>query len=740
MKFHAVSFPSMNLRFYFVSSIVLFLATFLVAWSFLAFRVLPWWTDGGLWLKYANGLIGIWWPLWDEEPLNYPPLFPSILALLTYLTKDPLFSIKFMAAFVFSLRPVAAFLSSILIFRDRLVAVVAALIMVLLPIHVEMLGWGGYPNLLSSSLLMIFIGLMVSWLRGNLGKLIPLLFITSALIALGHNLTFLVYVTTLGITLVSLLLLRRGVAALKVLSILSFALGIYLFYVFVFLWPPKYLLYNEAAYHHLKVTLSSGFLTWIFKSGGFLLTLYFLTAVTISSTILLRKMLLEVGVLVVWLITPLLIVNVHILGIALDYQRIFLFFVDPFILLAAFSFQLLSNATRSNGDLAIARLREWFSWIPRPSLINILKILLHLSLIFGVIVAVSSSIIYGYSTFKSVNSWYNFKDKYGDLEKLEALEWIKHNTPADSTIVAEEEIARWIEGYSSRKVLMYAHPMYLFVEGEHQRAYDAKTILLSSICLTNGNVASYEPHDPRGNISTRIAVWARGALEEIFFLESNSSYVEGYYGTKAFREYLSDAKSVEVHTGDNSIKVAYIFEWFVIEKYLSINPENNQAIIVFKTRYTNSDAVLDKLVVELRKWPTRTIWEVRVKPNGTLLLTTDIGKITVETNSITAFPFVFDTHQEAVIMLSSSEKTSTIGEVRLIHSKNLLKHYNAKYIVVPRLQETQASRNIQLKPFTRAEYMHLLDDPSYQIVYENDRVIILEFLDVDEYEKKFRSA
>jgi len=59
-----------------------------------------------------------------------------------------------MAAFVFSLRPVAAFLSSILIFRDRLVAVVAALIMVLLPIHVEMLGVGSYPNLLSSSLLM----------------------------------------------------------------------------------------------------------------------------------------------------------------------------------------------------------------------------------------------------------------------------------------------------------------------------------------------------------------------------------------------------------------------------------------------------------------------------------------------------------------------------------------------------------------------------------------------------------
>lgn len=722
---------SMNQRFYLISSAAIFSATFLVAWSFMGFRALPWWTDGGLWLKYANGLMGVTLPLWDEKPLNYPPFFPSILALLIYLTKDPLFSIKFIAAFVFSLRPVAALLSSILIFRDRLVASVSALIMMLLPIHVEMLGWGGYPNLLGLSLLMVSIGLMVSWLRGDLGKLFPLLFATSALIALSHNLTFLVYATTLGITLVSLLLLRRSMAALKVLSILSFALGTYLFYVFAFLWPPKYLLYNEAAYHHLKVVLSSGFLTWIFKSSGFLLTLYALTAVTIASTLLLRKMLLEVGVLVAWLATPLLIVNLHMLGIALDYQRVFLFFVDPFIILAAFSFQPLSSASWNNGGPGLARLREWVSSFPRPSLINLFKRILHLLIIIGVIAASSTSIVYGYSTFKNINDWYNFKDKYGDQEKLEALEWIKHNIPSDYTIVAEEEVARWIEGYSSRRVLMYAHPMYLFVEGEHQRSYDARAILLSSVCLTNGNVAVYEPRNPRENISTRIAVWALGALEEAFFLESNSSYVEGHYGERTFKEYLSDAGRVEVLEGEDSVKVSYIFGWFTIDKHLSINPQSNKAIIVFKTRYINPDVVLDKLVIELRKWATRTIWEIRVKPNGTLLLTTDIGRITVETNSVEAFPFVFNPNQEATITLSSSEKNQVVGEVKLINQKSLLKHYNAKYIVVPRLQETQVKRNILLKPVTKPEYMHLLDDPSYQIVYENDRVIILEFLDYD---------
>jgi hypothetical protein len=108
----------MNLRFHIISSTGLFIVTFLIIWSFLGPRALPWWTDGGLWLKYANGLLGVTWPLWDEKPFNYPPLFTSILALLIRLTNDPLFSIKFLAAFLFSLRTVVAYLSSLLIFRE----------------------------------------------------------------------------------------------------------------------------------------------------------------------------------------------------------------------------------------------------------------------------------------------------------------------------------------------------------------------------------------------------------------------------------------------------------------------------------------------------------------------------------------------------------------------------------------------------------------------------------------------
>ena len=710
-----------------IFSTLLFLVTFLVLWSIVGIRALPWWTDGGLWLKYANAFLGATWPMWGEKPLNYPPLFPSMLAPLLYLTKDPAFSIKFLAAVVFSLRPVAAFFSAIIIFRKRLVAILTAIIIMVLPIHVEMLGWGGYPNILGLSLLMISNAMLISWLRGTIGRLLPVLFITSALIAIAHNLTFLVYSTSLLILLLSLLLLRKMVAALKVLSVFSLILGVYFSYTFAFLWPPQYLLHNEAAYHHLKVNLSSGFLTWIFKSGHFLLTLYTLMAVAITCALLTRKMLIEVGVLVAWLVTPLLLINLHVLGISLDYQRIFLFISEPLVLLAASPIQFFITPSKKGESPTLVMLREWTAKIFRPSLINNFMRLLQILLVLGLAFASFSSVIYGYSTLKSVNEWYNFRDKYGDLEKLESLNWIKDNTGSDTVFVAEEEIARWIEGFSSRRVLMYTHPMYLFVEGEQERAYITRTILLSSLSLTNGNAAVYEPHDSRENISTRIALKSMGALEEVFFLESNSSYIEANHNGKVSRDYLSNAINVKVYEDKDRVRFSYIFEDYILDKVVSINSENSEVSLIFKVNSFDPRIKLEKLVIELKAWFTRTIWGVKVKQNGTLLLTTDIGQFVVKTNAMKAFPFIFGSSQEAIIKISPSEEPPSSKEVKLVHSRELMKEFNARYVVIPRLQDSDFKRYVTLKPATRPEYMHLLNDPSYRIVYQNDRVMILEF-------------
>jgi len=705
-----------------------FAATFLIAWSFIGPRALPWWTDGGEWLKYARGLLGVTWPMWGEDPLIYPPLFPSILADFLSLTGDPCFSIKFLAALVFALRPVAAYIFSLLVFRSRFAGVSAAAMIMLLPIHVEMLGWGGYPNLLCLSILMIAMGSLISWLRDGGRGILAILVISSLLVVFGHSLASLIYLSTLLLLLFSSLALRCGKISLKVFLIASIVIVACLIYWLAFLQPSRYVINNEAAYYHLKLTLSTGLLNWTFKSGAFLLLLYALAAVTIASALFTRQRLLEVGGLVAWLIPPLLLPYLHDFGIALDYARVFFFFTDPFVLLASGVSTFIFSDLPLSGSAEVERLKELLSRAFGRNSIGFIRRLLQVLLLIGLVIAAALSVSHGYWTLISVDEWYDFRDKYGDWEKLEALRWIKDNTPRDSVFVAEEQIARWIEGYSSRRTLMYAHPMYLFIRGELERAYVAKAILLSSIYLTNGAGAIYEPHDPRENMSTRIALKSLGALEDIFFLEANSSYVEGISHKGVFRAYFSDARNVEVLEDGKKIKVRYIFDELVVEKDLLMKSYAAEASLLFRSTPLSSDVKLKRLVIELKPWPRMKIWNVRVKPGGKLLLTTNVGPIVVEANSSTAFPFVFSAGQEAVIRISSLKGSGGGERVKLVHSVDLMKKFDARYVVIPRLQETRFKRGIELKPVTKPEYMHLLSDPSYRIAYQNDRVIILKLV------------
>lgn len=709
-----------------VISLGFFLTAFLLAWGFVGSRALPWWVDGGEWLKYARGLLGETWPMWGESPLQYPPLFPSMLAAILSLTRSLSFSIKFSAALVFALRPAAAYIFSRWSFGSRITACSAAAMMLMPPIHVEIVGWGGYPNLLSLSLIMIALGSLISWLRGGGRKSFLISVIASALVAITHLLGMLIFSTTLILLLVSSLVLKSGKTALKILTALLTTFGAYAVYNLAFLWSSRYVLNNEAAYYHLKVTISGGLLTWIFKSGGFLLLLYALTAATIVFAVMVRRHVLEVGVLAAWLISPLLLLNLHELGIAIDYQRVFFFFADPFILLASSIPSFIFSESSSVEAPEAERLRNWLSRILGSRPMRNLWRLTRILLLLGLIAASVSSICYGYWTFMNVNAWYNYRDEYGDAEKLEALKWIEQNTPSGAVFVAEEGIGRWIEGYSSRRVLMYAHPMYLFIEGEQERAYAAKTILLSSASLTNGAAALYETHDPRENISTRIALKTLGALEELFFIEANSSYVEIEHRGRVFKEYLSEAEKFEIFESNEEIRVRYVLEHSTVEKVLKVEPGSSEALLYFKAEPHGSDAAVQRLTVSIKPWLGVSVWEVEVKPNREALLKTSLGPILVKTNAITAFPFVFEKTQEAVISFSSTVGSGGAGEVELINSKDLMGKYGVLYIVVPRIQETKFRSYISLEPLTKPEYMHLLTDQSYKIVYQNERVIILE--------------
>ena len=121
-----------------------------------------------------------------------------------------------------------------------------------------------------------------------------------------------------------------------------------------------------------------------------------------------------------------------------------------------------------------------------------------------------------------VNDWYTHADIYGDEEKLEALEWIKNNTPSNSVFVAEEHFARWLEGYASRRVLMYTPPQYLFIEGEVERSIAAQSILESRFELRNGLVRISD-QDPYGNFTPSISFWRNGKYHPSLYINNLDS-------------------------------------------------------------------------------------------------------------------------------------------------------------------------------------------------------------------------
>ena len=713
---------------------LIFVACFLPTWYFIGRRALPWWTDGGMWLKYAYGLLSNDTPFWGEPPTIYPPFFTVLLALTLLLLNDPALSIKILAALVFSLRPVVAYYSSLMIFRSRITALATALSFIFLPIHVEMLGWGGYPNLLAISLIMLSISLLVEWLRGEISKpkMAALLFISS-LIAITHNLSLLVFLTSLTLLALGALVLRRKREAAKCVMAALPAVLTYGLYAVATGWYQYYVMNNEAAYYRLAPNLSSGMLSWIFKNNNVILIMLCLFMVsTILYAVYRKRFRIETGVLSAWLISPLLLVNLHNIGLAIDYNRVFYFFVDPYIFLSIGLVASLLGGVAGVHNLSIDQFGNWFAEIVKAGLNGgkYARQLVSIIVVF-IVLAVSIGLVFtGYSTFISIENWYNFRDKYGDREKLEAVNWIRENTPPDAVVVADEEIGRWIEGIAHRKVLMNSHPMFLFLQGEAERTYVARAVLLSAITLKSPGCVIYVPSDPREEVSIRVSLFLMGAYVNVLFINTSETHIKITTIDKQHETiYLSDANEYEINQLDNRIVVTYIFDHVKLEQVLETEENGKTCSIYFHLRPTNPRVKSLELVVGLDIWPELKSWEVWSEPVRTLKLVTSEGEFYVASNASHAFPFHFK-ESDAIsgyISVWSRYHCNMSEKSSIIKVDDLLSRLGPFYVVVPRLQNPHLTKSIPLEPVTKDEYMHLLRSNLYELVYQNNKVIVLKY-------------
>ncbi|MEM2430329.1 MAG: hypothetical protein QW779_07370 [Nitrososphaerales archaeon] len=730
------------------------LVPFILTLAYLSYRALPWWSDAGEWLKYANALeadlaIRLGFanydvkckliPMWDQNAWQYPPLSLILIILLKRIF-DPISSLKLLGILSLSLQPIPAFLLARKITKSNLAGLLSAYSSSMMPLYIEMLGWGGYPNLLGF-LMIGFAFYSILYTFENLSKKsIVMVIVLSILVMLTHHLTFGIYIGV--IIFWALLMLLFGREDKKFHWIVIFiALGAtitsFLIYYYTLIWPPQYTLYNEAALYGLRFEIIEG-VPWVFKEPAPIIAIgLIILAMFFGIRGVLEKRYLTM--LFSWSAFPCIATLGFLFNITLDYNRVFFFAIQPVMVLSATPIALLHSHKIELTPL-FKFMRKALNSI-MPFNINYKKLGVYIIIALSIIASLNTFLI-GIRVMGNVDSWRSSIDPYGDSEKMAALQWIIHNTSPNDTFVAEELIARWIEGFSERRVYLYTEPRFLFIKGQIERYYIASSILNSNYEIRNGyvRVLDQTPYNPI--LSPQIYFWSRGMYHRSLFFNDNILIIKASINGKPIN--ITSFTHTNVTTSnlirfDEYAMIQTIYENKLVKlmKNVSINKDKSQVIINYLIIPLNPSLTLHN-ATSIAFIPLERKVKLIEASIGWARIDSDIGTIILkaENAEITADPktaFKRGTNVTINVTFPSIDK-HIIGEVKILfntawasNSASKLVAYkkneffntsSTTYIVLPRV----ASKGIK----TLDEYQGLLADPSLKISYLNDKVIILK--------------
>lgn len=724
--------------------VILFVISFSFAGYYLLPRALPWWTDTGEWVMYAHGdwgsilsafglaspsarevLLG---PMLNINPWQYPPLF-SLLQIGFASFLGDIMAMKFLGVLLFAAQPIPIFLLAKKITKQTAPAFFAGLAQSLSPIQAEMLGWGGYPNLLGLFLMEMAFLFALDWVEKDRSRYFAAAAASGSLAVLAHQLTSGILFGVSALWLVFTVLVNRypkhNLHAGKVDPIFSWRKLVSLMAVWgvVFvayrlaIWPSQYITGNSAALYSLTVNLGT-VVPYVFKG---MIPMILIPVIIGAGLLELRKWF-DIRYLMLidaWSIFPLAATQGYLLGVYLDYNRILFFVVQPLYLLIALPLAVaLTMKAPTFGTRYMANLIDYFTGLK----INPVK----MGALFLAFLTVTSSLSLfqlGWNTVGNVNTWYNGPiDPYGSQPKLAALNWIRSSTPVNSTFVADEQIGRWIEGYGERPVYLYDQPQFLFLQGERARSLVAADILFANSIVQDCYARVYD-QAPYGSATPSVGVWLDGEFADVLSVDGVASTVSvSGANVPVFNGSLAQGGSTTY--GGDGFSASYAMGLVRVNEGVSLDGN------VLDANYTVSGPGVSGLTLLLSTDASGDVTGVQVA-GGVASVGTGSGVVQVESDGNAtlfggggvAFSFRGDgSRVSASLKMTFSTPQSPGGGcgTQVTSRSSLMSQNGIEYVVVPRVQT--AEPGLQTLP----QYEHLLLDPALLVAYSNENVIILQ--------------
>jgi hypothetical protein len=452
----------------------------------------------------GSGNVNFFWNLYHMGSgisLTFPGyhIFTSSVILLTGMPEYVAHAV--VVSLFSSLLVLVAFLITKRVWSEP-AAYIVAFLAAISRFDIEMLMWGGYPNVVTLLLIPLTFYL---YLQKDRFSTVPFLASTSILVStifLTHSLSAAIFVS------ITVLIVLFIFAKPKLFGtnrktgffwLLPIVLGAVLILPFIIQAVPAYLNSNSYLDRNASDPVSSNAIKLATIATRMLpLELVLPLFGAIAGFLVFSKyykgrfLSLPIFLLCMWLFIPLILSQSYLVGFPIDYNRFLYFLILPLIIFIAVlidhgatffayitvNYRKLSKQIQQINSVSNKKITQLAAALTQR---NIYAGFILLFLMFSF---VGLPIFMGpiYNGGQQIQSFYQVMNDPG----WNAIQWIRNNTPTNSVFVSDAYYGWWLGGFAQRRTYSAVDPQYLTINQEYNKTLFARNLLDTDYLIDNG--------------------------------------------------------------------------------------------------------------------------------------------------------------------------------------------------------------------------------------------------------------
>jgi hypothetical protein len=460
------------------------------------------------------------------------PGFHIFTAFILFITGMPDYMAQSaIAVFFSSLIVLDAFLLTRAVWKLPFASLAAAFLAALSRYDIEMLAWGGYPNIITLSIIPL-----VFYVFFREGTPLKVSFTVSALLTgalfITHSLSALTFTCiVIPFLILSFIISRKSPLDRKTLLFFaaSMIFGVLIISPFIVHVFPVYMenvekgMFTSTINEYQKAILFNRLVPPYLLFVAFIPAFSFL----LFSKKYRGKFLDSAGLLfVLWIVVPAFLTQSFRVGLYTDFLRFLHFLIFP---LTVF-FALLIDHVCGFAARAVEVYSQVKHFTVNPKMVHSILLSITLTMFLFNLAPFFSSPEKGFL----VADYY----RVAHPQEFNSIEWIKQETPTGALFVSNHGYGWWISGFGQRATLTSTDPQFLMVPHEFEAAYIARTLLKTNFVLNNGFIEIAEDGGYVGRYNPMLSVNCTAFLEPYPLLYFNESNVTIFYKTGASAEMI----------------------------------------------------------------------------------------------------------------------------------------------------------------------------------------------------------